>query len=67
MASQVHPPRDNPTMSTKPLCGALCIVFDSESVGFAGALARVFKRLSVCVCVHVNVSVYVCVCACVWE
>ena len=27
------------------LCGALCIVFDTESIGFAGALARVFKRV----------------------
>ena len=30
------------------LCGALCIVFDSESIGFAGALARVFKRVCLC-------------------
>jgi hypothetical protein len=29
------------------LSGALCIVFDSESLGFAGALARVFKRVAV--------------------
>ncbi|CAI7989929.1 hypothetical protein GBAR_LOCUS368, partial [Geodia barretti] len=29
------------------LCGALCLVFDSESIGFAGALARVFKRVGV--------------------
>ena len=46
MTDQVDPPRNT---STKPLCGALCIVFDSESVGFAGALAMVFKRVSVCV------------------
>ena len=29
----------------KVLCGALCMVFDSESIGFAGALARVFQRV----------------------
>ena len=28
------------------LCGALCIVFDSESIGYAGALSRVFERVS---------------------
>lgn len=27
------------------LSGALCIVFDTEALGIAGALARVFKRV----------------------
>ena len=33
----------------KKYCGALCIGFDSESRGFASALARIFYRVS-CVC-----------------
>ena len=30
----------------RSLAGALCVGFDSESLGFAGALARVFTRVS---------------------
>ena len=41
-----HPPPPHPT--NKLLCGALCFVFDSESIGFAGALARVFERVWAC-------------------
>ena len=33
-------------LSGKEFCGALCIGFDSESQGFASALARIFYRVS---------------------
>ena len=44
VGSVIDPPP--PDLPHKLLCGALCIVFDSESIGFAGALARVFERMS---------------------
>ena len=43
VGSVIDPPP--PDLQEKLLCGALCIVFDSESIGFAGALARVFARV----------------------
>jgi hypothetical protein len=45
VGSVIDPPP--PDLPNKLLCGALCIVFDSESIGFAGALARVFERVAV--------------------
>ena len=50
VGSVIDPPP--PDLQEKLLCGALCIVFDSESIGFAGALARVFER----VYIYVGVS-----------
>ena len=46
-----NPPPDpqNPPPEDKILCGALYIGFDSDSNGFAGALARIFARVSVSV------------------
>ena len=40
-------PSPSPDPPNNLLCCALCIVFDSESVGFAGALARVFERVCI--------------------
>ena len=45
IGSKIEPPP--PRLQEKLLCGALCFVFDSESIGFAGALARVFQRVGV--------------------
>ena len=47
---QNPPPNpQNPPPEDKILCGALYIGFDSDSNGFAGALARIFARVSVSV------------------
>ena len=48
--SKIEPPP--PRLQDKLLCGALCIVFDSESIGFAGALARVFQRVGAISTLH---------------
>ena len=47
VGSKIHP--TPATLPDRLLSGALCIVFDSESVGFAGALARVFRRVSLAI------------------
>ena len=44
VGSKIHPHASD--FPDRLLSGALCIVFDSESVGFVGALARVFRRVS---------------------
>ena len=59
VGSVIYPPL--PDLQEKLLCGALCFVFDSESIGFAGALARVFERVCLCVlyCVGVTLASFV--------
>ena len=47
LGSIEHKNEDDPSIvEGRSLSGALCVCFDSESLGFAGALSQVFRRVS---------------------